>query len=644
MISPRTIRAFKNLITASIFIFIVCLSIQPAYAQSGTQPFSLKTGFNFVSLTLTPSSSITELMTQQTELEDIYLYSAAAGSFLSVSDSSLTSISAGKGYIFKTKSDITFDLAGTALSTINDINLKTGFNLTGFSKVPETITCSQLLAKFAAIKGIYSWSPNAGTFIQVVRNSTGVIEKLDGADPTITAGKSYFINLTQDVTLNYDGSSILFSGGEPQPDITEGVTDISISTFAKKAVLAINTSGLSAGLETQAVGILPQSVNNPSRMIINFNSKKSGAKDRFFANRAPLMQISERKRPVITENDATYTFKIAVSDTETKDLSTTKVYGSATSKCLVFLDNEVSASAYDWNLIGQKFDNEIYTAMTSAFGSPTDIDSNGKVVILYYNMGASETYTLGYFSSNDLTLGNGYNEMEVFYMNIKFGIEQGSTATASPLDPELIRTLAHEFQHLINHGQRVMIKKIAGMDSWMDEGMAESAEQLIGKTPGTGRIDTFKADSSNKIRNGASLCVWNQDDESYALSYTFMQYCKNHARDREEMFKLLIAHTYGDYRAIEDIMKNQNTAFTDFASIVTGYRIANLVNASSGIYGYGTENSIFNFSGAAYAPTSVDGVKLGAGGSIYIYPSDADVTSFKPSGQGSNIKFIRINK
>lgn len=109
--------------------------------------------------------------------------------------------------------------------------------------------------------------------------------------------------------------------------------------------------------------------------------------------------------------------------------------------------------------LAQKFDNEIYTAMENAFGSPTDIDSNGKVVILYYNMGASETYTLGYFSPNDLTLGNGCNEMEVFYMNIKYGIEQGSTATANPLDADLIRTLAHEFQHLINYGQRVMIKK-----------------------------------------------------------------------------------------------------------------------------------------------------------------------------------------
>jgi hypothetical protein len=179
----------------------------------------------------------------------------------------------------------------------------------------------------------------------------------------------------------------------------------------------------------------------------------------------------------------------------------------------------------------------------------------------------------------------------------------------------------------------------------MDEGLAESAEQLIGKTPGAGRIDTIKADSSNKIRNGASLCVWNQDDESYALSYTFMQYCKNHARDKEEMFKMLIAHTYGDYRAVEDVMKDQNPSFfKDFASIVTGYRIANLINAPAGIYSYGAESSIFNFKGTAYAPTSVNGIKLGDGGSVYIYPSDSDINSFIPSGQGSNIRFIRINK
>ncbi len=641
---------FKNrqsLILLTVFIFSILSMIitAPLYAQTN-QTIELKEGFNFVSLRVTPQDSLSVFLSSNTQIEDIFLYSPAASTFLSVSDNSITSIGAGKGYIFLSKGNSSITITGEALSNINDIKMAGGFNLVGFSKVPETITFSQLMAKYSFITGIYSWSPSANAFISVVRNSSGVIEKLDDSDPVITAGKSYFFYVNKNTSINYDGSSIILDGrpGDVEP-LNPAVTDIKDATFDRKALVAINTSGSSKGLDTQAVGIVPQSINGPSKMIINFNSKKSGGKDRCFINRAPLTRTAERKRPIVTENDAKYTFKVAVNETETKDLPATKVYGSAESKCLVFVDDAINASAHEWNLIGQKFDNEIYTDMTSAFGNPTDIDSNGKIVILYYDMGVAENSTLGYFLSNDLTLDNGYNEMEIFYMNIKWGIDKDSDATANPVDAELIRTLAHEFQHLINYGQRVMIRKVTEMDTWIDEGMAESAEQLIGKTPGAGRIDTIKADSSNKIRNGAPLCVWNQDDKSYALAYTFMQYCKNHARDREGMFKQLIAHTYGDYRAIEEVMKEQQPSFfKDFASIVTGYRLANLIGAPAGIYSYGSESDIFNFKDASYAPASVSGIKLGAGGSVYIYPSDSDLNSFVPNGHGPDIRFIRINK
>ncbi len=711
-------------LTAFIISTLLMISAIPAYAQIN-QSIELKEGFNFVSLTVTPQDSLSTFLSANTQIEDIFLYSPAAGTFLSVSDNSITAISAGKGYIFLSKNKSSINIAGEALPNINDIKLTEGFNLIGFSKVPENITFYELMSKYSFITGLYSWSPIAGTFISVVRNTSGVIEKLDDSDPSITAGKSYFFYVTKNTVINYDGTSIILDGQQPsvvatpiinpaggtfnaaqtvsiscatpdaiikytldgsnplidgvqytseiiisvsktikaaaqKTDMTDsniasadfiinsnppvpGITDISIPGFDKKALIAVNTNGSESGT-TEAVGILPESVNNPSRMIFNFNTKKIGLKDRKFPGRAPLMQASERKRPIITENDLQYTFKVTSGETDVKDLAASKVYGSSTSKCLIFLDDAISAQ-YDWNSIGQNFDNNIYPYMLSAFGSPTDIDANQKVVILYYDMGEAEMSTYGYFMSDDLTLGNGLNEMEIFYMNIKYGIERGSTATANPLDPELIRTLAHEFQHLINYGQRVMIKKISRMDSWMDEGMAESAEQIIAKTPGESRINSLKADANNKIRNGAPLCVWMNDDESYALAYTFMQYCKNHAKDREEMFKMLIGHTNGDYRAVEDIMKNQNSElFNDFASIVIGYRVANLVNSPTGAYGYGSENNIFNFSASAYAPSNVNNIMLPSGGAVYIYPSDTQLSNFQPDGQGSNIKFIRINK
>ncbi|OQA80799.1 MAG: Neutral metalloprotease precursor [bacterium ADurb.Bin243] len=639
----------KSLSVFLTAVFIVMALTGSAYCQAST-PLSLKAGFNFVSLTVVPTMTISELQTQNTLLEDIYLYSAAAGGFLSVSEGTLTSLGAGKGYIFYMKDNGSVNISGSALATIGDIKLKTGFNLVGFSKMPETITCSQFMTRYPSIEGIYSWSPAAGSFISVVFNpSTKAIEQLDGSDPVLSLGKSYFLDVKEDVTLNYDGSTVAITGGStpvvPPLDISQALTDISIPGFNKKALLAINVSGTATDGGTDAVGVLPESINGPAKMIMNFDTAKLGRKDRNRPDRSPMYQTGVRTRPVITENSQTYTFKVASESTGTvNDLATTKVYGTADSKCLIFLDDAVTAN-YNWENIGKNFDNNIYGKMINAFGEPTDIDGNKKVVILYYDMGVAERTTYGYFLSTDLDLGSTGNEMEVFYMNIKFGVTDESS-TVDPLDPEMIRTLSHEFQHLINYGQRVMIKKIAGMDSWMDEGMAESAEQLVGGTPGDNRINTMKSDSSNAIRNGWPLCVWiNNSGENYAMAYTFMQYCKNQSGTiREAMFKELIAHAYGDYRAVESVMKAHNTAFKDFASIMAAYRIANLVNASSGIYGYGAENSIFNFSAAAYAPTSVENISLSPGGNVYIYPSDSALSSFTPNGQGSNIRFIRINK
>jgi len=61
------------------------------------------------------------------------------------------------------------------------------------------------------IRGMYKWSPAAGSFIGVVRDGSGTIVKLDVADPTIRSGESYFINTYADTVLNYSGSVINFN-------------------------------------------------------------------------------------------------------------------------------------------------------------------------------------------------------------------------------------------------------------------------------------------------------------------------------------------------------------------------------------------------------------------------------------------------
>ncbi|EKD55533.1 MAG: WD40-like protein Beta Propeller [uncultured bacterium] len=196
---------FLSLITILLFSNIV-------FAQT-TNDITLKPGFNFISFTNLIALNPTELKALNTSIEDIFLFSSSAGSFLSASEGTLSTLSIGKGYIIKNNasSDIKISITGNAITLINPINLKTGFNLVGFSQASSTNTFEKFMTDNTIIKGCYKWSPTAGSFIQVLRNELGVINKIDGVDPTIKAGESYFFNMYGDSALTYDTTTISLS-------------------------------------------------------------------------------------------------------------------------------------------------------------------------------------------------------------------------------------------------------------------------------------------------------------------------------------------------------------------------------------------------------------------------------------------------
>ncbi|HOT76217.1 MAG TPA: hypothetical protein PK467_10545, partial [Candidatus Wallbacteria bacterium] len=83
------------------FIFMATFLTISGTANAEQQAITLKQGFNFISFTLNPDVNAAGLKQQNSVIAEIYLYSAAAGSFLSTFDGSLVSLSAGKGYIIQ---------------------------------------------------------------------------------------------------------------------------------------------------------------------------------------------------------------------------------------------------------------------------------------------------------------------------------------------------------------------------------------------------------------------------------------------------------------------------------------------------------------------------------------------------------------
>jgi formylglycine-generating enzyme required for sulfatase activity len=236
----------------------------PQSPISGTsQAIKLKQGFNFISFILNPDASLSSLAQNNSALiEDVYLFSAAAGSFLSLSESTLSTIAAGKGYIIKAKSEDTLTISGSAVPTIGNISLKSGFNLIGISQSVSVTTFSNLMKSSSIVKGLYKWSAAAGSFIQVVVDNAGIPALLDGVDPEFKAGESYFINTTSDTYLNYDGGLIKIGDG------TSSVLNVAMPSFnpaggtytsAQSVTIACATSGATIKYTTD--GSTPSSTN-----------------------------------------------------------------------------------------------------------------------------------------------------------------------------------------------------------------------------------------------------------------------------------------------------------------------------------------------------------------------------------------------
>jgi len=253
--SPLILTALASILIALTFF----VPPAPVAAAENTQKITLADGFNFISFTVSPQITAAGLKELNPFVEDIYLYSAAAGTFLSLNEGTLNSISAYKGYILRSRGAQTIYLNGAAptVGTVSTINLKPGFNLVGFSIVPERITFSQLMTRSRNISGIYQWSAASGAFIQVLSDGVKIIS-LDGIDPVITQGRSYFIRMNEEATMNYNGAAIQLSQSAadavisfmPAPGEYETVRLISLSCNMTDASIYYTTNGSEPGLNS----------------------------------------------------------------------------------------------------------------------------------------------------------------------------------------------------------------------------------------------------------------------------------------------------------------------------------------------------------------------------------------------------------
>jgi putative cell wall-binding protein len=301
--------------------------------------------------------------------------------------------------------------------------------------------------------------------------------------------------------------------------------------------------------------------------------------------------------------------------------------------------NNFQISDADAAKLGQEFDNKIYASVTNNFAKESDVNGDGKINILIFDIQDGFTgsggYVGGYFYAGDLYNVSYSNQSEIFYIDTYPSMGTGSTKDVT----EAYETLAHEFQHMVNFNQNVLIEGASSnMDTWLNESLSMAAEQVYTGQGLSSRVNYYNVSSS--IQNGHSLLYWGGDLLSnYSLSYLFGQYLKIQTNQGDRIFKEILLDPNNNYRAVENVAKKYISPDMTFGKLMTNFRIALLLKQPSGLYGF-KGNPFFNaLEERIYTGSSAS---LRGGGAVVTTFNSAEGMAV-PANKGANVTYTFLD-
>lgn len=144
-----------------------------------------------------------------------------------------------------------------------------------------------------------------------------------------------------------------------------------------------------------------------------------------------------------------------------------------TENLIVYVEKGESYNSSSLDLVCNEFEKH-YAKEKSIYGNHTDVDNNGKIIILFLDLNpesGSSSILNGYFNPADLIDGQG-NNADMLYMDLG-GLNNNPYYMAG--------TILHELQHLINYNVNVLGNG-RDMEVWLNEALSESTSVLFNRT------------------------------------------------------------------------------------------------------------------------------------------------------------------
>lgn len=342
------------------------------------------------------------------------------------------------------------------------------------------------------------WSLLAGSLVLLACGDAGPLEPVGG---TFEVGQSLAVE---------SGREARVLGGPNGGFFTLVLANIAGDTLSSTA-FSLRTSGIGAGIaepfasrsplapDGRGAGAVPvlrddaleEGLRDRERAVL---SPRIDAARRWYASRVPALPASPSLGDLITIN-----VNAAVP-------CSSPVYHAVRvvaigSKALVLEDTlnpKPGFTASDFARFAARFDTLVYPLDVAAYGTPTDIDGNGRIAIVFtlavneLTPPSAPSYVGGLTFSRDLfpqvataraQACPASNEGELFYMMTPdpYGVVNGNRRSAGFVDTVATSVLAHELEHLINASRKLYVNTGAPRfeEKWLDEGLAHIAEELL---------------------------------------------------------------------------------------------------------------------------------------------------------------------